>query len=87
MSRQVFSPAEVEGLAFHLMQSGLHPSVVRRRLAEQGVYWSYGFINMNGRRERVRRLKQHGFDLCGCGFAKPIGALLCTACLNKKWEE
>lgn len=82
-----FSSADIKELADKLMRSGLHPSRVRARLAEEGIRWAYQFLEQ-GRRERLRRLKKVGRNLCpspGCQSGKPIDQPLCETCLVKKW--
>lgn len=79
-----YSFDEVEGMAGVLLKMGYHPSVVRRRMAEKGIRWEYQYGGQ-GRRERLRRLRASGRDLCVCGQSKLTCHPICQSCLEKKW--
>lgn len=92
---EVFTPEEVSRMASMLLQMGLHPSVVRRRLAEKGVHWFYQFRSESGgipqgMRQRLRNLRRQGFGLCSACHERPytLGKAInvCDTCLDKKWS-
>jgi hypothetical protein len=87
------NPAEASAMARALLEKGLPPATVRRRLAEYGVKWQYGFVaGHQNTRERLRRLRQQGMaGLCSVCQANgyPVGSTVdvCQDCLEKKWQE
>ena len=86
-----FSPADIDAMVARLAEKGLHPSVIRVRLAEQGIRWEYGYVHGTGkgRREQQRRLRQMGLAVCTTCQTDtyPIDrpTPLCDACLARKW--
>lgn len=88
--REHISPVEAGLIAAKLLELGLHPSVIRRRLAEKGIRWRYQFSG-TGLRERLRRYRQQGLGLCSeCHTGTyPLGnpVNVCAECLEKKWTS
>lgn len=92
---ETYTPAEVSSMAKMLIELGLHPSVVRQRLAEKGIHWEYQWRNAAGQapqgmRQRIRNLKRQGLGLCTtcANDSYPLGApaRVCQACLYAKWN-
>lgn len=90
-----FSQEDVSTVATKLLELGLHPSVVRRRLAERGLHWEYSWRTADGHapqalRQRLRNLKHQRKGLCSECHANwywlrgPVS--VCAECLNKKWS-
>ena len=76
---------DIEAMAAELLKTGMHPSTVRRQLSTSGYRWEYGFVGQ-GVRERRKRLRAQGLELCRCGQGKRYGTSACSLCLEKKWS-
>lgn len=87
--REIYTQEEVSKMARTLLDMGIHPSVVRRRLSERGIHWQYQFSSQ-GKRERLRRLRQQGLGLCSTCFERPykLGSPVnvCRECLERKFD-
>ena len=70
------------------LESGAHPSEVRRVLAEQGIHWKY---SVHGQSEREKSRRRRQFRLCdnGCGrnYAKGSAVETCDDCLRARWSQ
>lgn len=72
-----------------MLEKGLHPSEIRKRLATAGIVWSYQWRRTEpGKRERARHLKAVGLKACtqcGHGYDCTQTSDLCADCLQQKW--
>lgn len=94
MTAETFSQ-EISNMAQILLEIGLHPSVVRRRLAERGLHWAYQYRTASGgapqgMRQRLRNLRRQGLGLCSACHERPytLGSTVnvCGDCLLKRWS-
>lgn len=85
----VLTREDASAMAIQLLRLGMHPQVVRLRLAERGIRWTYHLIGQ-GQKERLRRLRQQGLGLCPIckreGYELSSDLHICQTCLRRKWE-
>lgn len=88
-SGDVLTREDASAMARQLLELGLHPRIVRLRLAERGIRWEYVHTGQGGR-ERLRRLRQQKQGLCPlCGerpYSLTSNVHICETCLERKWS-